>query len=78
MSISKMERIPLRRREFVLDEIRTLINEHDAANRSLESIDEQCRADDVLADIIIRLNGEIRRSKKRHKILTLEPMRIGA
>ena len=78
MSISKMERIPFRRREFVLDEIRTLINEHDAANRSLESIDEQCRADDVLADIIIRLNGEIRRSKKRHKILTLEPMRIGA
>ena len=78
MSISKMERIPFRRREFVLDEIRTLINEHDAANRSLESIDEQCRADDVLADIIIRLNGEIRRSRKREKIVTLEPMRIGA
>jgi len=64
MTIAALNSIPSKRRDMVYAEIRQLVNEVEAVERSLERLDEGWAIDDVLEQIIVRLNGEIRRARK--------------
>ena len=60
--------IPARRRNKLFDEIRFLINEVDAQDRSLEHCGEGMAVDESLEEICGLLSRESRRVKKTRKI----------
>lgn len=65
MTVAALETIPARRRDIVFAEIRQLVNEVEAVDRSLERLDEGWAVDDVLETIIMRFNQELRRARKK-------------
>ncbi len=60
--------IPARRRNKLFDEIRFLINEVDAQDRSLEHCGEGMAIDETLEEVCALLNREAKRAKKSKKI----------
>lgn len=68
MTVAALEIITRERKAIVFEEIRYLINEVDAIDRALEHLGESCPIDDALAEIIVRLNGEISRARKQIRL----------
>jgi hypothetical protein len=60
--------IPARRRNKLFDEIRFLINEVDAQDRSLEHCGEGMAIDETLEEICGLLRHEAKRVKKTRKV----------
>ena len=72
MPIATIEMIPANRRDIVYAEIRQLVNEVEAVDRSLDRLEEGWAVDDVLETIIIRLNQEIRRARKSRRRVSID------
>jgi len=68
MTVKQITSIPVDRRQFVFDEIRSLVDQHDAINRALEHVGESFSIDDALGDIILTFHRELNLSKKRLRI----------
>jgi hypothetical protein len=65
MNARMLCKIPPKRRDSLFAEIRTLVSEIDAIDRSLAGIGEGWAIDDALAEIVTQLGGELRRCSRR-------------
>ena len=78
MTAAALHLIPSKRRDVVFSEIRELVNEVDAIDRSLERLEEGWAIDDALEAIIIKLNGELRLARRTQRIAAESEVAIGA
>jgi len=67
MSSTAVALIPPRRRDALFAEIRQLVNETDAVDRSLAGVGEGLAVDECLEEIADLLAGECRRARKTAK-----------
>ena len=67
MTVAALQRLPPSRRDAIFNEIRDLIAEIDACDRSLGFVDEGWSIDDALEEIIMKLNTELRCKRKPRK-----------
>lgn len=68
MSSKALSLIPPGRRDRVFDAIRSMINDIDAQDRSLESIGESgMEIDEVLEEIVDLIAGEVKLARKRKR-----------
>jgi hypothetical protein len=78
MTAAALDLIPASRRDAVFAEIRQLVTEVDAIDRSLAGIGEGWCIDDALSEIVIKLNAEIRQARKRRKLAASKYMGLEA
>lgn len=67
MSSKALSLIPPGRRDRVFDEIRSMVNDIDAQDRSLLSIGEGMEIDEVLEDILDLIANEVKLARKRKR-----------
>jgi hypothetical protein len=67
MTVAALQFVSPSRRDAVFNEIRNLVSEIDACDRSLGFIHEGWSVDDALEEIIMKLNAELRCNRKRRR-----------
>lgn len=67
MTVAALQKVPPNRRDAIFSEIRDLVYEIDACDRSLGIVSEGWSVDDALEEIILKLNTELRSNRKRRK-----------